>query len=710
MDTYKVNKREVMFECLPQWKVKTIRYLRICLCNVMLLCLLSNVSGCSQKTSAETGKRENRISETQTIKPDEASQSKPIETDAPKTTRPKQSAIITVLDIKGNGPKVSDYKSIAFFDHDSNGFAERTGWPDPSNSALLVWDVNKSGKIDNGRKVFGTYMIIEGKPAPGGILTLKRFDKNNDNKIDKKDKIFSQLLVWHDFNGDGHSASDELFTLQEMGIKAILLAYKDIKKIDNNGNTLLRDASYEKDDGTFRKMADYEVLRDPTYTISTEWLNVPKDVASLPDIEGYGNINTLHQAMTKDPQLIQFVRMAIAEKDPATRTVIFENVLFRWAGVDRIKPDSRGNNVDARWVSFNEKAMGKEFKGINDIERNPNPAAASLLFQAYEGIFEMFYAQFLAQTHLKDIYSLVSYSYDEKTKTLKGDPYKVIEKLKSMIQENEHEGKIMLKEFARSIKGLMAEQKVGYGNIEKAFSQYGNNLPCIGKEINISCSNGNSEIQYRSSDPAVLTGSSGNNNITGWRCNDRIYGREGDDKLFGGSGDDYLDGGPGNDYLAGGWGDDTYFFGRGYGADRIYDTKGQNTVLFAKDIKPTDLKITMRHGLDLIIAFKTSFDELRIDDWKSKNGYTVQKFVFADGQVWTPEDVKKRINVIKETYERASYTGWYVFRFLLTNKTYLYLILGLLAVLAIDIAVRIIKKKKQKKNENQDSRENIKGS
>jgi len=39
---------------------------------------------------------------------------------------------------------------------------------------------------------------------------------------------------------------------------------------------------------------------DKTYTVATEWLDVPEDIAALPDLAGYGNVYDLHQAMVRD--------------------------------------------------------------------------------------------------------------------------------------------------------------------------------------------------------------------------------------------------------------------------------------------------------------------------------------------------------------------------------------------------------------------------
>jgi len=35
-------------------------------------------------------------------------------------------------------------------------------------------------------------------------------------------------------------------------------------------------------------------------SIPNEWVDVPEDIAALPDVQGYGNVYDLHQAMARD--------------------------------------------------------------------------------------------------------------------------------------------------------------------------------------------------------------------------------------------------------------------------------------------------------------------------------------------------------------------------------------------------------------------------
>jgi len=144
----------------------------------------------------------------------------------------KESPII--LDLDKDGIETTNISDGAYFDHDKNGFAERTGWAS-ADDGLLVWDKNGDGIINDGNELFNTTMP-DGTQVQNGFEVLNALDDNQDGKIDVNDVIFSQLKVWQDIDGDGYSASDELFTLSELGIQSINTGYTESTYVDDNGN------------------------------------------------------------------------------------------------------------------------------------------------------------------------------------------------------------------------------------------------------------------------------------------------------------------------------------------------------------------------------------------------------------------------------------------------------------------------------------------
>jgi hypothetical protein len=182
-----------------------------------------------------------------------------------------------IIDLDGDGIETTNVKDGAYFDHDGNGFAEQTGWA-ASDDGLLVMDRNNDGMINDGKELFGDQTILSnGQRASNGFQALSELDSNADGKIDSNDTAFANLKIWQDIDGDGYSTSDELKTLDEVGIKSINLTSTPNTVTDPEGNTQTRTGSFEKTDGTSGTIGEYNLQRDTAYTIANEWLDVPAD-------------------------------------------------------------------------------------------------------------------------------------------------------------------------------------------------------------------------------------------------------------------------------------------------------------------------------------------------------------------------------------------------------------------------------------------------
>ena len=88
----------------------------------------------------------------------------------------------------------------------------------------------------------------------------------------------------------------------------------------------------------------------------------------------------------------------------------------------------------------------------------------------------------------------------------------------------------------------------------------------------------------------TLDGGAGNDTLMGGAGDDYLLGGAGNDSLQGGDGDDTLDGGAGDDFLGGNAGNNTYYFGKGYGTDKI-DRWGNNQdkLIFKSDVAINDI-------------------------------------------------------------------------------------------------------------------------
>ena len=154
-----------------------------------------------------------------------------------------------VLDLSGEGINLTEAGKGAIFDITADGKLDSTAWV-RGNTAMLVYDRNGNGVIDNGSELFG-----DQNGAEHGFAELAKYDSNGDNKINFLDPIFKALKLYRDLNGDGKIDKNELQTLPELGIKALNLNFMRTNA-DIKGNSLVLTGNFEREDGSTGQLAD----------------------------------------------------------------------------------------------------------------------------------------------------------------------------------------------------------------------------------------------------------------------------------------------------------------------------------------------------------------------------------------------------------------------------------------------------------------------
>jgi hypothetical protein len=347
-----------------------------------------------------------------------------------------------VLDLDGDGVETTREGLSTYFDHNADGFAESTGWAG-GGDGVLVRDLDGDGQIESGRELFGSETLLSnGTKAANGFVALSELDTNHDGKVDINDAGYSSLKVWKDIDGDGYTSDGELLTLTEAGVQSISTIYTTSGLVDANGNHHKQIGSYTTVSGVVHAAEDIWFNVDKVNTIAENWLEVPQDIALLPDLSGYGNVYDLHQAMVRDTAgiLKELISQFITATTTQARESILESIIFRWTGASNYLPNSRGSYIgDARKLYVVEAILGEKFiqyAGTGAATPDPAPNAAKQILASYQSLFDYFYAELLTQTVLKPVFDLMQYRWNNETKSLYTDILGAANFLKNTIAQD----------------------------------------------------------------------------------------------------------------------------------------------------------------------------------------------------------------------------------------------------------------------------------
>ncbi|MCD6362396.1 MAG: hypothetical protein J7M13_00095 [Synergistetes bacterium] len=156
-----------------------------------------------------------------------------------------------VLDMKGDGIKLTGLKNPAEFDIDGDGRKEKVSFVE-GDDAFLFLDLNMNRFLDNGWELIGDQWGFK-----NGFEMLKTLDFNKDNAISPEDPVYKLLYIFQDLNGDRKVEPFEIRSLKEAGIFKLDLSYRSVSIKLNNTDRLIAISSYKSTMHSLRlRMAD----------------------------------------------------------------------------------------------------------------------------------------------------------------------------------------------------------------------------------------------------------------------------------------------------------------------------------------------------------------------------------------------------------------------------------------------------------------------
>lgn len=599
-----------------------------------------------------------------------------------------------VLDLDGDGVELTSLVSSGtFFDLDSDGHAERTGWVSPQDG-LLVHDANSNGLADGIVELFGD-------ANTDGFDELQLLDTNADGLISAADASFAELMVWRDLNSDGVSTADEMYTLGDLSIANVSLGYSNID-VENAGNIVARESTFTRSNGLSSTISSVEFALDDSMPLAT----IPdgsdlSSVEALPNLTGIVGLPDLRVAAFHDPELRSMVNsLAFGDNDFTSfadfRDGGFLDVLYRWAGIDQSTVPGEGE--PPLNIQLLSTFMGRPFEELNShqLERMQEEIwpqfveslSIQFLFQAAHNssmvpIFQL--AKDIrdldpqSDTYLDDVTTLTTSALDEYANT--GVAYSYLERFDGLIYNPDSAS--LTGDFNAFVRDFIASQPPfsvtfvggggggGSGSSGSTISfgdDYENPHPWtnwferegklvfgVASLMGISVDSvfnatgwrwitsgmtshegteGDDVLSYSVTTYSTdfLTGRSYGRSLDITQTFDqRLFGYEGDDELWGNQGVDSLIGGPGNDILRGGSDSDMYVYASGDGLDRIIDESGSgDAIYFSVELKPDDLQVMRPSGSDdLHIHFGDPANGIILESQWANPAGAVEEFFFV---------------------------------------------------------------------------------
>lgn len=526
-----------------------------------------------------------------------------------------------VLDLNGDGiiSTLGVVSSSVYFDLNGIGRAERTGWVGPQDG-LLVRDINLDGKINNGLELYGTATrSANGDVQSNGFLSLSALDSNLDGVIDASDLQWNELSVWTDTNSNAQTEEGELHTLSSLGILSISLAYTTHhNNFDSHGNETPFVGSYAMEGSIQRLAADVFFKVNTADSRPTTFVEVSSSAALLPNVQAMGNMNSLHSAMTVDPELESLVTQFVAENSREFRLELVEAIILRWAHVS-LDEGNLSFGYTSQQASVYEAIYGSPFQGGGIRFQGGLGAHGASMFEALHDYWvDRVYSELIQQTHLSELFQAIDYTFDPVSNSYFGDLTEVISIIDTELATDRQAGLDLLSEFSAALRDGMMRRYHNYDDfrshflsldkeIALAFSSAGSNTVTGGPNNNIHTilagnyflddQNGNDIVYKREQGQFTANLSDGNNFVSSDFRQQFMSGVEFETLIYAGDGNNTLQIGDAYITLRIGNGDNRIHFAGGISSTELGN--GNNHLTFSTPGDGANPSLGNKHGMSL---------------------------------------------------------------------------------------------------------------
>jgi hypothetical protein len=144
------------------------------------------------------------------------------------------------------------------------------------------------------------------------------------------------VQIWRDFNQNGVSTPNELFSLPQLGIVSIELNATSQNVNLGNGNVQTAAAAHLTVDGT-GQTGNLNLANNPFYREFVDSIPFTEEALNLPDTKGSGLVRDLREAVSLSPVLASALSSYVSQTGYIDQKAQLDDLLTAWAGTSTLR-------------------------------------------------------------------------------------------------------------------------------------------------------------------------------------------------------------------------------------------------------------------------------------------------------------------------------------------------------------------------------------